>query len=98
MAVLVVVACLFLPMDTHSTTQKVQTMKRTFKSLLAVAGLAFIGLGSLLTTTPAQAALTYTNIMLSQTLGVQSPASALTVIPIQATQFLLLCRYGSFWN
>ena len=31
-------------------------MKRTFKSLLAAAGLAFIGLGSLLTATPAQAA------------------------------------------
>lgn len=31
-------------------------MKRTFKSLLAVAGLAFIGLGSLLTATSAQAA------------------------------------------
>ncbi|MBK8219717.1 MAG: hypothetical protein IPK73_01725 [Candidatus Obscuribacter sp.] len=30
-------------------------MKRTFKSLLAVAGLAFIGLGSLLTAAPAQA-------------------------------------------
>ncbi len=69
MAVLVVVACLFLPMDTHSTTQKVQTMKRTFKSLLAVAGLAFIGLGSLLTTTPAQAALTYTNITVTNARG-----------------------------
>lgn len=42
-------------MDTHSITQKVQTMKRTFKSLLAVAGLAFIGLGSLLTASPANA-------------------------------------------
>lgn len=40
----------------HSTTQQVITMKRTFKSLLAIAGLAFIGLGSLLTATPAQAA------------------------------------------
>ncbi len=39
----------------HSTTQKVITMKRTFKSLLAAAGLAFIGLGSLLTATPAMA-------------------------------------------
>ncbi|OPZ91805.1 MAG: hypothetical protein BWY75_00158 [bacterium ADurb.Bin425] len=32
-------------------------MKRTFKSLLAVAGLAFIGVGALLTATPAQAAI-----------------------------------------
>lgn len=31
-------------------------MKRTFKSLLAAAGLTFIGLGSLLTATPAQSA------------------------------------------
>jgi len=34
---------------------KVKNMKRTFKSLLAAAGLACIGLGSLLTATPAQA-------------------------------------------
>jgi hypothetical protein len=33
-------------------------MKRTFKSLLAAAALAFIGLGSLLTATPAQAVVT----------------------------------------
>ncbi len=45
-------------MNTHSTTQKVKHMKRTFKSLLAAAGLAFISLGSLLTATPASAAIT----------------------------------------
>lgn len=37
-------------------------MKRTIKGLLAVAGLAFIGLGSLLAASPATAAVTITNI------------------------------------
>ncbi len=40
----------------HSTTHKVKNMKRTFRTILAAAGLAFIGLGSLLTAPPAQAA------------------------------------------